>query len=137
MFQNEGAKYFEEFYEDAKELCFEAQQLETSNFKVFNMFGERMSDLVQQFPDYSFCGYQHFVTYIGADQNVYRCCNTAYNPRGFLGSLENQSFYDLWMEAKDKLEDFDARRCPRCMFNTKNRRIAYALESSPAHVNFL
>lgn len=137
VFQPDNAKYFESFYKEVRDLCYEAQKLQTSNFIVFNMFGERISDLEQQFPDYSFCGYQHFVTYIGGDQKVYRCCNTAFNPRGFLGSLEEQSFYDLWMNVYDKLKDFDARRCPRCMFNTKNRRIAYALESEPAHVNFL
>jgi MoaA/NifB/PqqE/SkfB family radical SAM enzyme len=138
VFQNEGASYFSGFYEEAKDLCSAVQQqLQSDDFKVFNMFGERLSDLEQQFPDYSFCGYQYFTTYIGADLNVYRCCNTAYNPRGFLGSLETQSFYDLWNSVKDKLDDFDARRCPRCMFNVKNRQIAYALEENPRHVNFL
>jgi sulfatase maturation enzyme AslB (radical SAM superfamily) len=81
----------------------------------------------------------NFSTYIGGDLNVYRCCTTAYNERGVIGSLKNQTFRQLW-ESQEKREDFDnfdARGCERCMFNNENRVISYLLEPDPLHVNFV
>jgi hypothetical protein len=77
--------------------------------------------------------------FLGADQNVYRCCVLAFNERGKVGSIKGQRFRDLW-ESQAKRDDyaaFDARGCERCMFNQKNRTIGYALAESPAHVNFV
>ena len=139
VFQSEDEKYFEPFYGQAVELCRAAKELETASFRVFNMFGDRVQDLREHSPDYSFCGYQQFNTLIGGDQNVYRCCTTAYNPRGLIGSIKEQRFKDLWLsQAKqDDFDEFDAKGCPRCMFNSKNRTIVYALEKNPIHVNFI
>ena len=76
---------------------------------------------------------------IGADLNVYRCCVLAYNNRGLLGSIANQTFSELWWseQVANMLNDFDATGCPRCMFNKKNETIRYALNPNPEHVNFL
>jgi MoaA/NifB/PqqE/SkfB family radical SAM enzyme len=139
VFQPDDERYFEGFYGEAAALCREAATLADERFKVFNNFGDRVSDLTQHAPDYAACGYQHFSTYVGADQNVYRCCVQSYNPRGLIGSLKDQRFRELW-ESQAKRDDFagfDARGCERCMFNEKNRTIAYALADGPAHVNFV
>jgi len=139
LFQSDDAEYFKSFYRQAADLCVRAKALETKHFKVFNMFGDRVEDLAQHHPDYEFCGYQQFNTLIGGDLNVYRCCVTAYNLRGLIGSLAKQSFRELWesAEKQSKFVDFDATKCPRCMFNNKNRTILYALSDDPAHVNFI
>lgn len=138
-FQSEGAAYFRDFHEQVRDLCRQAVALTDDSFKVFNLYGERIEDLMQRSPDKPTCGLQHFVTYIGADQNVYRCCVLAYNRLGLLGSIKDQSFTDLWRSdsAAELLQRFDARTCPQCMFNGKNRTIAYATHPNPGHVNFL
>lgn len=139
VFQPDDAAYFADFHKEAAALCREAEKLNGGGFVVFNNFGDRLADLAQRRPDYSFCGYQHFSTYIAGDQNVYRCCVQAYNPRGLIGSLKGRRFKDLW-ESQAKRDDFaafDARGCERCMFNNKNRTINYALAREPAHVNFV
>lgn len=139
VFQPDDEDYFTDFYSQASDLCREAESLSGPGFRVFNNFGDRIGDLCQHEPDYSFCGYQHFSTYVGADLNVYRCCVQAYNPRGLVGSIKDRRFRDLW-ESEAKREDyrtFDARGCERCMFNGKNRTIGYALAKEPAHVNFV
>lgn len=139
VFQPENAVYFAAFYHQAAELCREAQQFTSDEFQVFNLFGDRIGDLEQASPDYSFCGVQHFATYIGGDLQVYRCCNTAYNERGLIGSIKEQSFRQLW-ESQAKRDDFakfDASGCERCQFNSKNRTILYAIDPEPAHVNFV
>jgi MoaA/NifB/PqqE/SkfB family radical SAM enzyme len=140
VFQPDNEKYFDQFFDKAAELCRETKEkYEDENFIVFNNFGERYADLAQAAPDYSFCGYQELVTYIGGDLNVYRCCVTAYNQQGMVGSLADQRFKDLWNseQKKKNFSCFDAKSCDRCMFNNKNKTILYAIDSDPQHVNFV
>jgi MoaA/NifB/PqqE/SkfB family radical SAM enzyme len=137
VFQNEGADYFNLFRRETESLVTAAESLSDNRFTVFNRFKEKLTDLEQGAPDYEFCGYQRFTTYIGGDLNVYRCCTTAYNKQGLLGSLEKQSFYNLWFgEGRDKLEKFDARTCSLCQFNGINRNIIGMLKKPP-HAEFV
>lgn len=139
-FQEDGAEYFSEFYKEAAYLvrC-AADDFNGGGFKVVNNFGERVEDLRQQSPDYSFCGVQHFTIYLGADGFLYRCCVLSYNERGKIGSISDRRLRDLWLsqEKQDNYAQFDARGCPACMFNSKNRTILYAIEKKPEHVNFV
>ena len=139
VFQDKGAAYFDSFGMEAAKLCHQAKDLANERFRVFDLFSERVHDLVVGRPTRPFCGLQHFVTYIGADLNVYRCCVVAYNHVGLLGSIAEVSFREFWqsLQTAKALDDFDARVCPRCMFNGKNEIIAYALSPNPPHVNFL
>lgn len=139
VFQSENFEYFKDFYEEARDLCAEAGKFSDNDFKVFNNFGDRIQDLKEQSPDYTHCGYQKFVTYIGGDQNVYRCCVTSYNELGLLGSLKDRSFKDFWYsdELKEKFASFDAHNCERCMFNDRNKLINYMLDPNPFHKNFV
>jgi len=139
VFQDEGAEYFHEFYAGIRNLCRQAKALENGTFKVFDLFGDRVDDLQKQSPDYSYCGVQRLVCYIGADLNVYRCCVLAYNQHGLLGSIKDRTFGEFWNDpaTQAKLDNFDAHNCVRCMFNSKNNTIAYAINKNPSHVNFL
>lgn len=140
VFQPDNEKYFSQFFDQASELCRKTKEKhENKDFTIFNNFGERYGDLVQASPDYSFCGYQQLVTYIGGDLNVYRCCVTAYNKQGLIGSITDKRFKELWEseEKRKNFESFDAKSCERCMFNNKNKTILYAINSSPQHVNFI
>lgn len=139
VFQQAGANYFDEFRQPASELCHTARELASESFRVFDLFSDRIADLEQGPPDYQRCIYQEFVTYIGGDLSVYRCCNLAFSDRGKIGSLSHQSFRTLW-ESESKRRafyGFDAHGCPRCMFNKKNRAMSYAVVSDPQHVNFV
>lgn len=129
VFQSEDDRYFEGWGEEATELCRQATCLSTDGFHVYNLFTARLADLTQHSPDYRFCGYQNFTTYIGADLNLYRCCNTAYNSRGLIGSLKDLRFQELWDSAEKQrtFADFDARGCARCQFNDRNRVILQAI----------
>jgi MoaA/NifB/PqqE/SkfB family radical SAM enzyme len=139
VFQSNGADYFSDIHPEAVELCREAKKLETDRFRVFNNFDYRFEDLELAHPNYRDCGIQHFDTYVAADLNVYRCCTTAYNERGLIGSIRDRRFRELW-ESEEKRRNFaafDARGCEFCMFNQKNRTIAYAISKNPPHVNFV
>lgn len=140
MIQPENAVYFNDFHSEAADLCRKAQSFSSNGFEVLNLFGHRMQDLQLGFPEYRDCSYQHLTTYIGADLNVYHCCITAYTDRGLVGSLKDRSFKDLWSstDKRERYRDFDARECPRCQFNDRNREIARLVESLPTvHGNFV
>jgi MoaA/NifB/PqqE/SkfB family radical SAM enzyme len=119
-------------------MCTEASQLSTPNFRVINQWPDRKADLALGHPEYRTCWYQQFTTFIGGDQNVYRCCNTAYNARGLIGSIKEQSFQSLWRSAEKQRQfaAFDARGCAMCHVNDRNRAIDRSLQV-PAHVNFV
>lgn len=139
MFNPDQYAYFHPIREEVLALAEDTMALEDESFRVFNEFNARLDDLKQKSPDYDFCGYQQFVTYIGADLNVYRCCDTAYSERGLLGSIKDQSFATFWnsLEKRRLIDDFDAHDCGSCMFNTRNRFINYAIAPSHTHVNFV
>jgi len=140
VFTPEDFEYHKDHYEEAKELTRRAKEdFETEEFQVFDLFGERISDLQQHRPDYDFCSYMHLNTYIGGDLKVYTCCNNAYSDRGEMGSLKDQRFMDYWLSSEkiQKYANFKASSCDRCMFNNKNRFVNYMLENDPLHVNYI
>jgi len=131
MFSKEGEKPFIPIYDRVKLELEKAKQLATDAFAVHDNFGSRFDDLKQHAPDYSFCSYQFYTHYIGADLKAYRCCVLAYNKRGLIegGDLKERSFHDFWasQERKDDLNALNASGCPRCQFNTKNRQWNYVM----------
>ena len=140
VFTPEEFDYHKDHWEEAKELTRRAKEdFETPSFKVFDLFGDRISDLQQHKPDYDFCSYMHLNTYIGGDLKVYTCCNNAYNDIGDMGSIKDQRFFDYWFSEskKKKYEIFKASSCERCMFNNKNHFINYMIENNPVHVNYI
>lgn len=139
MFQNDGAAYFDGIRGEITSQIGQAQELADHRFQVFDNFGSRHEDLQLGKPDYAHCGYMNFTTYIGGDQNVYTCCVNAYNERGLIGSIKQQSFRQLWdsREKQSFFAGFDARNCERCMFNEKNRVINAVLLKRTVHDNFV
>ena len=134
MFSTDGDSYYDGLIEAIAEKRKLSKHLEDETFKVVDFFDNRIADLKQQAPDYSFCGYQQFVLYIGGDQKVYTCCTNAYTTKGEIGNLKNQSLKQ-WMSSYRRF-DFDAKGCHHCQFNEKNKVINYML-SKPEHVNFV
>lgn len=135
MFSEAGADYYGYEIErgiSEQRVC--AKTLEDGTFKLVDFFDDRIGDLQQAAPDYSFCGYQQFVTYIGGDQKIYTCCTNAYTPHGEIGDLREQRFSE-WI-ASTRRYDFDAKSCHHCQYNGVNRTVNFML-SKPAHVDFV
>lgn len=135
MFSEGGALYYAGVEKEIDEQRKAAKALEDTTFKVVDFFGDRIRDLKQAAPDYSFCGEQQFVLYIGGDQKIYRCCSTSYSKHGEIGDLKEQSFA-AWIKAYRRY-DFDARTCRICQFNDKNRVVNFMLDKAPPHVHFV
>ena len=124
VFSSEGSNYYDTVAGVEREIE-RAKTLETDEFKIIDLFGRRISNLDAGNPDEEFCGYQYFTAYIGADLNVYRCCNTAYTKKGKVGSLENMRFRDF----TGAYAPFDARNCTFCQFIGQNKAINAALNT--------
>lgn len=134
MFSEGGADYYAGIEAGVEGQRVAAKLLEDDTFRVVDFFGDRIKDLEQAAPDYSFCGYQQFVTYIGGDQKIYTCCTNAYTPHGEIGDLREQRFSE-WFSTTRRF-GFDARGCHHCQYNNVNKVVGYML-SKPAHVEFV
>jgi MoaA/NifB/PqqE/SkfB family radical SAM enzyme len=135
MFSTSGAGYYDGILEAIHDQRQRARELETETFKIVDFFGNRVEDLQLGKPDYSFCGEQQFVLYIGGDQKVYTCCTNAYTTHGQIGDLRQQRFKD-WLPTHRRF-DFEARGCHHCQFNEKNKVINFMLDKDPKHVAFV
>ena len=113
--------------------------LEAPGFTIHDNFGSRFADLKQHEPDYSFCSYQYYTAYVGGDMNAYRCCVLSYNKRGLIteaANLKERSFAEFWRspERVADMKALDARGCPRCQFNSKNRAMLYVMGNTESDV---
>jgi len=139
-FSKDGSGPYKDRYEEIRHDIGRARAaFEDENFRVVDLFGERVSDLDQGAPDYEFCGYQQFNCYIGGNLRVYRCCTTSYTHHGEVGDLRDKTFADWFHSAakRQAYSDFDARTCNLCQFNVKNRVIRYLTDKKPLHVDFV
>jgi MoaA/NifB/PqqE/SkfB family radical SAM enzyme len=147
---SEKIDHFEGFAHGAAALCRRAKsEYDDGRFLVVNNFEARLADLKVKWNGQERCWYQELAPFIGGDQRLYRCCNTAYTPAGDLGSLREKSFGEVWHEvsADGSLQLFrPQQKCELCMFNERNRVIErLVIDGGPAqaepapvgHVNFV
>ncbi len=115
--------------------------MQDENFKIYNLFEERVRNLTVGKQDYTFCGTKEFLCVVGGDSSVYTCCSLAFNSKGYIGTLKEQTFKELWeSEAKRKMFDkFDASQICNymCLYETRNKFINKILDKNPIHKNFL
>lgn len=134
----EGLAYYDGILDDVMRVMQDAKKYESPDFRIISVFERRLEDLRIGRPVHALCGQQHFATYIGGDQKVYRCCNTGYTSHGEIGDLRKQRYRDWFAnEAPAKLNLFDARSCTHCQFHEGNEAIAYLAQKAPQHVEFV
>ena len=107
-------------------------------FEVINHY----HDLADRFDkDYDSCPFLQFLTVIGADSKIYTCQDKAYTESGFLGSIAERRFRDMWFsdENRDRMNDLDPTKvCSHhCVAEGKNRLLHDYLNSQPEHRAFV
>lgn len=128
IFSPEDEKPYIPIYDDIVKVIGEAKQkYNDDSFTVHDNFGSRVADLKLGNPTYKTCGYMRYTTYLADDLNNYMCCVYAYNKRGLMGNLKDQSFAEWWRstERQEFMDKFDARACVRCQFNERNQQLNY------------
>jgi len=136
-----GYEYFRNFKDEATDLANEAASLSDENFTVFNLLGDRIKDNFEGVQDYDKCPVKDLLAYVGADYGVYTCCTLAYNRHGFIGSIENKSFKEVW-ESETKRKMFErhnpSKHCQHpCMYKGRNEFINYCIKTNPRHTRFI
>lgn len=129
----EKASLFDGFLALARELERRAGELSDAHFELHTQLDADLRAMGEGTQDYERCGYQHFTTWIGADQNLYRCCLYAYTPRGLIGSIKGRRFKDVWREvAHPDFLKFNARACANCRYGPINRAINEVIDPDPS-----
>lgn len=111
------------------------EHFEDDTFQVNNLFDERINNILLGEQDYAFCAAKEVICVVGGDMNVYTCCTLAFNPKGLIGSIRDQSFRVLWeSDAKQAFfRNHDARTICRveCLYEKRNKR-ALQLMATPS-----
>ena len=138
----EGSKYFDGWKDEAINLARKVREMSTDQFRVFDLFSDRLYDMDKAREPYPLCPCKDLITYVGADCNVYTCCILAYNKAGLIGSIKDQTFKQLWegRAKRDMFKTFDPlRRCRDriCTYRQKNEFISYCVKADPLDANFI
>ena len=134
VFHPDKLKYFNnKTIKIGKELSKKAEELNDKNFKVYNLFNERIHNLEIGKQDYKFCGTKELLCVVGGNCDVYTCCSLAFNKKGLIGNLKNKSFKELWNseEKKRMFKNFDASKICNymCLYESRNKYINKLLEN--------
>jgi MoaA/NifB/PqqE/SkfB family radical SAM enzyme len=113
------------------------ERLEDDNFKVYDSYN---TDPSFQYSSYKKCYVMQTVPVIAADYNVYACHNKAYDHRGLIGSIKDQSFKELWFseDAKERFETLNpltACNGHQCSSNKRNILITDIMDAGG--INFI
>ena len=133
LFSPWGERYFDGWREQAEGLEKAAiRDLDDpTGYRVYGRFHEKVADLHAS-PTYKDCWYQRFTLYLGADGNLYRCCVTSYQKLGLLGNIIQAGGLKALLdkpETQEKIRSFDARQCPVCQFNDRNKAIQAMIDA--------
>jgi MoaA/NifB/PqqE/SkfB family radical SAM enzyme len=106
------------------------------SFELFDAYHE----LDEKFDKpYGWCPYLQVLCVIGADLKVYSCQDKAYTPEGLLGSIEHQSFSDMWLTGKGKFYHINPQRdcAHHCVANKKNLMLSEFFAADLDHSFFV
>ena len=117
------------------------KEFQNKTFQIIDKYDGDAGLEEQYQKSYHRCLIQEFFTVIGADCRVYYCHQRAYTQDGDIGSLQKQSFKDLWY-AEDtikKVKELDAcKKCNfRCVFDERNELLNNLLSIDKNHINFI
>lgn len=116
----------------------QSRMLETAAFQIIDHYHE-MEDRFEK--AYTSCAFMRFLTVIGADCSVYACQDKAYTKSGWLGSIQDQRFADLWFSEamKARMAAMDPQKNCRhhCVSHLKNETLNELLTLDPNHVAFV
>jgi MoaA/NifB/PqqE/SkfB family radical SAM enzyme len=138
MFFDDAVEAHMSYFGQVSVLIAAAEQDVRGKIRVFNQFGRLLDSLSLRRPEFDTCDYSRLVTYVGADLNVYTCCDLSYNEAGLVGSIRNIQFGEFWKgRAAEFYLSHTTARCHSCKMNDKNGFIRYLLSPESEHVAFI
>jgi len=117
------------------------EELQNSQFALIDKYTDDDSFNKNFKKKYSRCCIKEIFTVIGADCKVYYCHQRAYTEKGCIGSIESQSFRELWFsdETSKRFRNMDAgKECNfRCVFEERNQFLNILVNMDKQHINFI
>lgn len=101
--------------------------------QVNDLVSERAKNMASPAQDYHYCAVKEILCVVGGDMNVYTCCSLAFSPKGLIGSIQNQSFSDLWwsQETQAFFAEHDAVKVCNvpCLYEVRNKNALVMLKN--------
>lgn len=98
---------------------------------------DRFDEMLNQDKGFTQCLATPLVAVIGADLNVYLCCQFRGYAKYSFGNLKKTSFEKVWFgeRRKEIIQNIDVNRCPPCRYRTYNKALSDLKNCD--HVEFL
>ncbi len=108
------------------------------DFHIFPIL-HRFNEILSMDRGYDICYGHALVGIIGADCNVYLCCQLKGDERYVLGNLHETSFREIWnsQRRKDVIHNLDISGCPPCRYNKYNEILDFLADKTNLHSEFL
>lgn len=108
------------------------------NFAVFPIL-HRFDEMSEIDRTFTRCLAHSLLGVVGADSNLYLCCQLRGDPRFSFGSLERDSFFDIWRskQRQQVIKCINLEKCPPCRYIKYNEILDYLSDKERAHKNFL
>jgi MoaA/NifB/PqqE/SkfB family radical SAM enzyme len=134
--------HFSEYHKQTKENVEEQIQQAITDFagetfKIYETYKKDFTHSGVAHRGYGKCYHMQTVPVIAADSKVYFCHDKAYQPDGVLGSIENQSFKELWFsdKAAEIFRTFDPREgCQHHCANDKRNMGTQEMLDNPENI---
>jgi len=113
-------------------------ELGDEHFDVFPLL-HRFDELQATQRGYEVCRAHTLVGIVGADCNVYLCCQLKGQQLYNMGNLKNMTFDEIWrsQRRRDIIDKIDISKCPPCRYNKYNEVLEYLSEEDRIHREFL
>jgi len=133
-----GKKPLEKMWFAVQDLMEKSLELIDDRFHVFPI-AHRFDEVSKIDRTYSQCLGHALLAVVGADCNVYTCCQLRGDPRFSFGNLKEKSFFEIWnsKERGEVIKRIDLAKCPPCRYNKYNELLDYLSDTMRPHKNFL
>lgn len=127
--------------EVTKQIKLAQREIAEDSFFIRNYLPQDTNNLAAGRQDYEFCNMKEVTCVVGGDGNVYTCPSKAFTRSGLVGSVENQTFKDLWESSERRIEYFShspESACHNtCSYHGHNKRIDELAEYTPDQLDAL
>lgn len=133
-----GSQPLVSIWQVVKESMQKAMELADDEFHVFPIL-HRFDEMAKVERTFSQCRGHALLGVVGADSNVYLCCQLRGNPEFSFGSLEKESFFEIWhgKRRQEVIRRINIEKCPPCRYTKYNELLDYLSDKRRPHKNFL
>ena len=133
-----GKKLLIKIWDIVKELMEKSMELIDDKFHVFPIL-HRFDEVAKVERTFAHCLGHALLGVVGADSNVYLCCQLRGDPKFCFGSLEEKSFFEIWNSKKRQeiMKRINLEKCPPCRYTKYNELLDYLDDDIRPHKNFL